>query len=414
MRNSQSIIQKLVVVCLVMTSCLFFTSCEEDDDDNLGQLELQLILPKGAKVNLADLKAKILNVTNKNEIEASVSASGLVQISSVPEGTYNIIVDEKIEGINVTGNLAGVLVTSNQITKKELQLKLGVANAGLVIKQLYYSGSNEPNYSILFKDQFIQIHNNSSETIYADGLYVANLHGTSAYSESRKSFIVSEQYDITKKVYANWIIQIPGSGEEYPVASGKSITIAFNAIDFTKEIDASVDKYTIIDLSNADLETYATDYLEARGGFGFYFDQNNPDVPNLKIHFLSSDACYWDQSGTSAVIFRTDKTFSDSDVIDFIEDDGTSSGSVKLIGIDVKTIIDGIDCLGNATAQDHKRLPKSIDNGFYYLFAEGDGSLTGKGVHRKKDEELTSKLGFTVYKDTNNSSVDLDVVKPKI
>ncbi len=415
MNNFQKITQKLLIVAMLMTTAFVFSSCDDDDEDNLGSLEVKVTLPTGAKIELTGIEVKLLNVTNKLEIEGQTDAQGIVKFKSIPEGTYNLSVDEKKGEISLTGSLAGVLVTSNQTIQKELPLKLGVSNTGLVIKQLYYSGSNEPNYAIMFKDQFIEIYNNSPETIYADGLYIANLFGSSTgYGNDNVGDIVSTQFDITKKVYANWIVQIPGKGKEYPIESGKSIIMAFDAIDFTKEIDNYTDEHTVLNLSKANFETYATPYLEARGKEGFFYDLDNPDVVNVKVQFLSLDACFWDLSGTSAVIFRTDKALSDADVVDFVQKDNSGTTNVKLVGIDVKNIIDGVDFLGNAKAEAYKRLPKTIDESFFYLFAEGDGSLTGKGMLRKKDEDLSTKLGYTVYKDTNNSSLDFEVVKPTI
>lgn len=414
MKVTQQIFQKIFIISMIMTSLLLTTSCNDDDNDNLGALEIKVILPKDSKMKLEGLKATLLNITNNEKLSATVSQNGLILVNNLPEGTYNLSIDEKRDEINITGTLSGILITRSQTAHKELQLKLGIAKAGLVIKQLYYSGSNEPNYAIMFKDQFIEIHNNSSETVYADGLYIANLHGTSGYSKGRASYIVSKQYDITKKVYAIWIAQIPGTGKQYPVEPGKSISIAFNAIDFTKETNASGEKYTVLNLANVALETYATDYLQARGKQGFYYDQNNPDVPNLKIHYLASDACYWDMSGTSAVLFRSEKAPTAADVVSFEEKDNNKTTEVKLIGIAVEKIIDGVDFLGDAKAKDYKRLPSSIDNSFFYLKAEGDGSLTGKGMLRKIDSDISSNLGYTVYKDTDNSSVDFKVVKPQI
>ncbi len=415
MRNFEKITQKILIVAMLMTTVFVSSSCEDDDEDNLGNLEVKVTLPAGAKIEVAGIKVKLLNVTNKLNLEVQTNAEGIAELKGIPEGTYNLSIDEKKDEISLTGSLAGVMVTRNQTTKKELPLKLGVANTGLVIKQLYYSGSNEPNYAVMFKDQFIEIHNNSPETIYADGLYIANLFGSSTgYSNDNIGDIVSTQFDITQKVYANWVVQIPGAGKEYPIESGKSIIMAFDAIDFTKEIDNYTDEHTVINLSKANFETYATPYLEARGKEGFFYDLDNPDVMNVKIHFLNLEACFWDLSGTSAILFRTDKALSDKDVVDFVQKDDSGTTNVKLIGIDVKDIIDGVDFLGNAKAEAYKRLPKTIDESFFYLFAEGDGSLTGKGMLRKKDEELSNKLGYVVYKDTNNSSLDFEVVKPTI
>ncbi len=415
MTKFQTIIQKFLIITMVMTTVTIFSSCKDDDKDNLGSLKIQIVLPDGAKITKANIGVKLLNVKNNTKLELKTNAAGLAKFDNIPVGVYNVSVDEKQGEINLTGSIAGVMVTQNLSTEKQLKLKLSVANTSLVIKQLYYSGSNEPNYAVMFKDQFIEIYNNSSKTIYADSLYIANLYGTSSkYEDGRVGHIVSKQFDITKKVYANWVVQIPGTGKDYPIESGKSIIMAFNAIDFSKEIDNYTDEHTVLNLSKANFETYATPYLEERGKEGFYFDQDNPDVINVKINFISFDACYWDLTGSSAVIFRTDKQFTDSDVVDFIEKDGETTSTVKLIGIDVNTIIDGVDFLGNATAVDYKRLPKKIDDGFFYLFAEGDASLTGKGMLRKVNKELSNKLGYTVYEDTNNSSIDFKVVKPAI
>lgn len=116
-------------------------------------------------------------------------------------------------------------------------------------------------------DQYIRIHNNSAETLYADGLIIL---------ESK--FLTVTKWDYTPNIMdeamtVQVIAMIPGTGKDYPVLPGESITICDNAMNHKEANPGSAD------LSNADFEWYTQSTSASNP------DVDNPDVPNLEMMY---------------------------------------------------------------------------------------------------------------------------------
>lgn len=99
-------------------------------------------------------------------------------------------------------------------------MQISSGNIGdLVIKQYYYGGSST-KLGAGIRDHFIEIHNNSAETIFADGLYIALTEGN-IDNKVASYTLANGQYDWSQTagggaaantdfIYANTIIRIPG------------------------------------------------------------------------------------------------------------------------------------------------------------------------------------------------------------
>src|SRR5690606_10834494 len=105
------------------------------------------------------------------------------------------------------------------------------------IKQVYYAGSDTRNGAV-FRDQFVELYNNTDQTLYADGLHIARLWGKQRVNDEKHHFQVNGQFDWSKSVgmpagidanadyvYLRDLLRIPGGGSDYPVQSGESIII---------------------------------------------------------------------------------------------------------------------------------------------------------------------------------------------
>lgn len=392
----------------------FMSSCQ-NDDNNFGNLKVHLNVKSNAQISISDIPIHLTNTMNGINITQKSDQSGETTFKDLPEGIYNLKVDTTKDQIYIVGQQNDINIVANQMPTVDLNLSLSTPSTkNLVIKELYYNGSNDQSYAVMFKDQFIEIFNNSDHTIYADGLYIANLYGDTGANASN---VVSKQFNIQDNVYADWVAQIPGNGKDYPVESGKSIVIAYNAINFKKEVNPETNGNpdNEIDLSTANFELYAYPWTsEHRSNTDTDpFDLDNPDVTNMKTIFIMDNltSCLWDLTGTSAVIFRTEVDPENWEITTFHGMLVNDPISVNLVKIPTKNIIDGVDMLNNNKPgiTMFKRLPKSVDRGYHYLIDQGDGSLTGKSVRRIKDVNASNKLGRTVLKDTNNSTVDFEV-----
>jgi len=393
-------------------SGFIFTGCEKDDpEDFLGSISVQLVLKDGLSgISLENVNLSLINTQDNLEKKMLTDASGKAQFLSLPAGTYNLNISEPREDgeYMLTGTFNSIVVSIQQDTPIVVSIDAVISNAGLVIKEVYYPGAND-KYVSMFKDQFIEFFNNSSEVIYADGLYVANIY-PDRFGRTLPQPL-NQMLDITQTVYAMWVYQIPGTGKEYPVEPSKSLMIALNAMNL-KEGNPQPDK--ALDNTIADLETYAVPWFEAQGLRGNpYYDFDNPDVPNvIPVYCLPPlDFFIIEQRGPGMVIAKVEKGLSEADLhkFSFIDKKGKDI-EVNLMKIPVKDVIDGVEFLENSTLGDWKVLPVSIDASFNYLKADGGAAYSGLSARRKIDKSATAKFGRTILLDTDNSFIDFEII----
>lgn len=109
---------------------------------------------------------------------------------------------------------------------------------------------------------FIELYNNSSETIFLDGKLIGrpfySLWETQVSCEQKESFSGDAE-----GVWTRFMQRFPGTGTQYPLGPGETVVIAHDAIDHS-EVDPD-----FLDLSGADFE------------FDGPADPDNPGVPNL-------------------------------------------------------------------------------------------------------------------------------------
>ena len=391
---------KLIALFLLI-SVIF--SCESDDDiPNLGNLEIQVTLASGlSDISLTDIDVAITQTIDNSTLTMNTDANGLAIFSDISVGTYTVVISHSTDDYTLSGTANNIVVARQETVAATVEVNAVNQDGGLVIKEIYTSGSG---YVTLFKDSFIEIFNNSAETLYADGMYIANLFGDSGTtgSVSVYSVLTDENY-----VYTDVMSQIPGTGTDYPVAAGKSIVIALNAINY-KEASANPDGE--LDNTDATLEHYSIDWLEARGRTGnSFFEFDNPAVPNMINTYIFEATNFFRLSTPgSIVLVNSDATFDASAIVDYTEPGSTST--FKVMKISIEKIVDGVDILENSAAADFKRMPSSIDGGFTYLTADRAVSYTGISNRRKIDEVATARFGRTILLDTNNSTIDFEAI----
>ncbi len=397
-------ISKLTTLFMVIITLV---SCSDDEViPNLGNIEVTLELAEGlTNISLEDLSVKVVNNTDNATYNQVTDVAGKTVFTDLPVGVYTITVEKATDNYNLSAIATDIVVIKQQTTAKTLKVNATNPGGGLVIKELYTVGAAD-NYVTLFKDQFIEIFNNSAEILYADGIYIANLHGETGVAGNINP--ITNIVDNSNHVYADFIDQIPGDGDDYPIAPGKSIVIALNAINF-KENNPTADK--AIDNTDATLERYSIDWLESNGRTGnTFFDLNNPDIPNMtNIYIMEPQNVYlFNSYGAAVVLVEADATFTDNDIYTY--DSPTSSNDTKLMKVPVDKVIDGVDIVENSTAANFKRLPKAIDAGFHYLKADGGAFYSSMSSRRKKNETASTRFGRVVLQDTNNSSLDFEAI----
>lgn len=401
-RLNTTSITKLIAAFFVLAITF---SCSDDDSEilNLGNLEVQLELAEGlGDISLENVPVLITHTVDNSTAELITDASGLVSFTDIAVGTYSIIITSSIDDLTLSGTANDVLVAQQETTSETVVVNATNSDGGLVLKEIYTAGSG---YITLFKDSFVEIFNNSSETLYADGMYIANVFGSSG---STGDVPVSTDLDISENIYTDVMSQIPGAGTDYPIEPGKSIVIALNAINFQ---EGSSNPDGELDNTDATLEHYSIDWLEAQGITGnTYFDLDNPSVPNMTPIYMFENTNFFRLSVATATValISSEASFSDSGIVDYTATGSTST--YKVMSIPVDMVIDGVDILNNSSAAEFKRMPSDIDAGFTYVNPDGAITYTGLSSRRKIDEDATSRFGRTILMDTNNSTVDFESI----
>ena len=433
---------KKLLILSSLAGALFFQSCSDDDfgGNVLETVDFTTDVKfKSNKQEVADAKITLRNVQTGAEYVMQTNENGKSIFENVLPGNYDITVSISLtptqyelyfgfppadnENIDFNGIAENVTINTTH-TSISIELDSADILEGLVIKQIHYGGSHTQQ-GASFRDQFVEIYNNSNEIIYADGLLFAQLFGNN--TATNESFTLpSRQYDWsqaegntkgeaanTDYVYADYIYRIPGTGMQYPIQPGESIVIAATAINHKanytdndgNEINIQNPDLTI-DLSNADFEANLTSFT----GNNYRYDIQNPAVPDLEIvHFAQGQDMVLDSQGRDGyIIFRaTADEISGYSIVKHPKP-GESRMSVQIPNT---KIIDGVDTtrdLGNNLVP--KKLISTIDAGKTYLL---QGAYTSTSVIRKTAKTINGRI---VLQDSNNSTEDFVNIKatPKV
>jgi len=268
-------------------------------------------------------------------------------------------------------------------------LTLGGARLGdLVIKEVSYTGSRTPSGGTYFSDQFVEVYNNSTDTLYLDSLHIADVYGVSGQinaTDRPTPFNTDAQH-----VYLSSIWMVPGTGRQYPLAPGASAVIAQDGINHRG--DPNGNPNSPVDLSAADFETF-NQRDDGR-------DLDAPGVANLERRYFTGGFDWLlPVFGPGVVIFRTPN----SDALERVAIPGATAGFAPRVKLPVGAVVDAFEALQNGNSATYKRVPAALDAGFVFA----SGTYTGQSARRKTAATVGSRR---VLQDTNNSSDDFEVV----
>ncbi|WP_120488602.1 DUF4876 domain-containing protein [Bergeyella cardium] len=378
----------------------------------------------------------ITNLETQEKIEKQTDANGEVSLSELLPGEYNVSITQKLSaekfleifGYNLTGqdeitfngSQEKVVVNSNT-SSVSISLTAGTIGS-LVLKQIYYAGSDVKKGAV-FRDQFVEIFNNSNEVQYADGLYFAQLKGNGSKKVDGYT-LANGQYDWSKSpgnsigsaantdyVYAIYVYKIPGTGKQYPINPGESIVIAATAINHKEPIlDNSGNPIKIedpeltVDLKNADFEGYLGNYRQSIGQPVYFTDIDNPSVPDLEVIHMgegAKDFLLNPQGRESMVIFRATEVEVAAYPKVYLPNGDKKYQYLRLPN---KAIIDGVDL--NLKDQGRpKQLADNVDSQYTFTAL---GAYSSSCVMRKVK---TTVNGRKILQDTNNSQQDFTTVR---
>jgi len=172
---------KLLLMLSVFAS-LFISSCSDDkDSDGTSTVSyaIEVKYPDAYQQNAAtNITVKLKNLSNNREVTLSTDANGIAKFEGLAPGNYSVTASKELsasEAEPLTGYASEVFLNANisQLAilsegMQTVQLQASVLG-DWVIKEFYFSGAPDSYY---FYDAYIEIFNNSTEVLYADGLLI--------------------------------------------------------------------------------------------------------------------------------------------------------------------------------------------------------------------------------------------------
>lgn len=369
--------------------------------DRFGSLQtetvtVRVLYPETySQANATGAEVTITSVMDGNFKTGTVNSDGLVVFQNVLAGTYNIAASRTLTAaeaqtqtgiageIRLNALRSNVEIISGSNPSFELRLQGGTIG-GLVIKEVYYTGSRTPAGGTYFSDQFVEIYNNSTDTLYLDSLCIADIYGNSG--QINPTSIPTPFNTDANNSYANNIWRIPGTGKSRPLAPGKSIVIAQDGVNHQ---DPTLNPASPVDLSKADWETY-NERPDNR-------DADAPDVPNLnRVYFTGGFDWLLTVFGPGVIIFKADFESLEQTPVP-----GLPATFAPRIKIPNALVIDAFEALRDANSATYKRIPAGLDAGFVFA----DDTYNKQSFRRKTANTIN---GRRVLQDTNNSSQDFE------
>ncbi|HYW30111.1 MAG TPA: DUF4876 domain-containing protein [Gemmatimonas sp.] len=384
--------------CLIVAT-LFAGGCSDSTTEvRTFPLEVRVEYPATFATPAAARARVLLTSTERNTTDsAETDAQGVARFARVLPGSYTLASSVSLspeEAFTLTGQRSALTLnalaparTFSAAGTAPVVLSLAGSRLGdLVIKEVYFTGSRTPSGGTYFSDQFVEIYNNATDTVYLDGLLVADVFGISG--QINPTSVPTPFQSDASHVYVSSIWQIPGTGRQRPLAPGRSIVIAQDGIDHRS--DPNGNPSSPVNLATADWETY-NERPDGR-------DLDSPTVPNLtRVLFRGGFDWLLPVFGPGVVIFRAPSvTALDSALVP-----GTTQTYASRVP--VATVIDAFEALQNGNSGPYKRVPAALDAGFVFA----SGTYTGESARRKV---VATIAGRRVLQDGNSTSNDFTVV----
>ncbi len=413
----------LLAPWLLLAGCLSDMRSEEIGAAGAGNVKVRVVVPEDLPFDdLADISVQFVNAATGVTYLGKTNSDGFAN-EEIEYGSYNVIVSHQIEydGTTYLLNSSLPVVVSEDMADAVNELPVVISYKGSIIfKEIYYYRSRNAQGGNGVSDYYFTIVNNSDHVEYLDGIGVGSHNvfnsGTStAFNKYWLEGDANSELRDSIPIYGLGFI-FPGDGDDYPLNPGEERHIALNAIDWTKEPNAG---------------PYYIDLSDPNKVWALYHSSLTvqklpaPGVPRLDFYGNATGAnpsqFVLSTSSPAMVLYRIqgdpDKTpFENAQA--YIADGPTAGKPGHVMGnppnypirataifMPKEWLFDGVEIKTNATHV--KRLRPEIDNG--YILGIGT-NYSGHSYVRKVDEAASAAAGRTVYMDTNNSSVDWEVI----
>ncbi len=387
---------------------LALASCTKSTDEKKDvEVSVTMSLPANATdAKLLNVNAKFVAIQSAKEYsetnyQAGTTPNTFVVKAIVKQGNYNITINGEVEyvldGTNVKGEVKAErkdqsINSVDVVNNVDVELFFESSTSGLLLEELFFTGTQTPEGKQYRGDKYFKITNNSDKTLYADGVAILE-----------SAFLTVSKYEYTPDIMSqamavDVVYVIPGNGTDVAIEPGKSIILADNA---QNHLEANKNSF---DLSTANFEWYDEHKL----------DVDNPEVPNLDKYY-SYSASIWGphnrgfKSYAIAKIPVDKKTFFDNYQYTanykMVLPTGTYDMSKKCYKIPNSWILDAVNVSIESKFEWIVTDP-SLDMGWTYCGkVDSDVTRYGKSVRRKVEKVVD---GRNILQDTNNSTVDFD------
>lgn len=379
------------VLSIILLS-LAILGCSKDDftpDVEAYQVNVQLIIPDEVVNDLDTLSGISVVLYNENKdysLTVETDTEGNFECRNLEAGAYRVSLSYQklLDDMTLVLNASGELLVTNDF-EDSLQVSYNYMKDGnFVIREYYFTGCLTPAGNNYFDDQFIDIYNNSTDTLFADKLLLLELesYGTSPnfWGYMQSDFIV------VKMVW-----QVPGSGTDYPIPPGDGFVVARDALNHHS--DPNGNPNSPVDLANAEFEFWS-DFR------AIDIDYAATNMVEKWWSYKGNDVVMHVKGGSAIAIARMD-----GDVDAYIQNNLVTKGtptsrSTYFCRMAISSVIDAVEVTFPGVFYD--RMDDSLDAGNTFLEA---GSKSGLSVRRKIKRLIN---GYPVYQDTNNSTYDFE------
>lgn len=384
----------------IATVAVVAVACSDATEARTYTVAVRVQYPANyASSGAAGARVVLRNTQTTRADTVLADTAGIARFLRVVPGTYDVLASraltaaeaQALTGIAAQTQLNAQRTAQSLLTEPTAPITLQLAGTrlgDLVIKEVYFTGSATPSGGTYFSDQFIELYNNSTDTLYLDSLFIGDAFGNSGQINPTSQ--PTPFNTDAGSVYLSNVWMIPGTGRQRPLAPGASILIAQDGINH--RTDANGNANSPVDLSTAEWESF-NERPDNR-------DLDAPGVPNLsRIYFTGGFDWLLTVFGPAVVIFRA-PTFESLEQVPI-----PNSTLPPRIRVPNARIIDGFEALQNGTSGSYKRLTAAVDAGFVFA----SGTYTSQSARRRTAAVIN---GRRVLQDTNNSGNDFEVITP--
>lgn len=403
------------LAAIAAAALLSFAACEKSEDNQVSMtvnVKMPVDFPATSPAYSGDVTITNTTMGKTYTVKAE---NGVAEFDKVYQGIYDVLVSgsmtadefmaaapELANGYDIllNGNASNISVMKEEgkANSAEVQLTWSV-KSDLLISRMFTEGTKNNAGNNVNYPKYWEIYNNTENTIYLDGLCIAQAHGNST-SNNPCELYTKYQNEAT---YASRIARLDGTHgvtTNIPLEAGKSVVIAWNAHNFIvpENTEDATDKCTMtVDLSAADYEIESTGYF-----WNTYGD--NANVPNLKaVYDCLPSAGFLQMTQAVFIFFATEDEINGwATGTDATSYTSSFQQSMAAKRVPNEIIIDAVETVKTGASQ-QKRIPDALD-------AKGVEALANMGyIFDRKIQYITAD-GRKVLLDTNNSANDFVAV----